>query len=263
MTGSFRTWALVSSSRPRSPLRLTQLPMTRLLLAAALGGGLLSLPVADSRRRALYPPVRARHRRHPAPRRRAGDRRSRNVRARRLHHPAQSRCAGPGTGAKDRGGDPRRRRDRRPDRHQPMVPMPRHGPIPRPRSGRGPASAELVSSGTGTGPAADRQTPAIPARPAARGSRCPGHPSGEHHGAHGPDPRSGEVFLLEIGRDGTISVIDEIPDRAPGAKIDPARTPFMLAWSEWPRPTKRSVSRVRTAATHDSRSTAYLCIIIL
>ena len=36
MTGSFRIGALVSSSRPRSLLRLTQLPMTRLLLAAAL-----------------------------------------------------------------------------------------------------------------------------------------------------------------------------------------------------------------------------------
>ena len=36
MTGSFRIRALVSASRPRSPLRFTQLPMTRLLLAAAL-----------------------------------------------------------------------------------------------------------------------------------------------------------------------------------------------------------------------------------
>ena len=36
MTGSFRIRGLDSSSRPRLPLRLTQLPMTRLLLAAAL-----------------------------------------------------------------------------------------------------------------------------------------------------------------------------------------------------------------------------------
>ena len=52
MTGSFRIRALVSSSRPRSPLRLTQLPMTRLLLAAALLAALFLSPLptaADAR----------------------------------------------------------------------------------------------------------------------------------------------------------------------------------------------------------------------
>ena len=117
MTGSFRIGALVSSNRPRSPLRLPQLPMTRLLLAAALVATFFLSPLptaADARFARLSP---ARHRRHPAPRLRAGNRRPRIVQARRLRHPAQSRCAGPGTGAKDRGGDPRRRRDRRPGPH--------------------------------------------------------------------------------------------------------------------------------------------------
>ena len=100
-------------------------------------------------------------------------------------------------GAKDRGGDPRRRRDRRPGRHQPMVPLPRHGPIPRPRSGRGPSRAELVLQEPGSGWPADRRTPAIPAPPAARENRHPGHPSGEHHGAHGPGPRLGRGLPAE------------------------------------------------------------------
>ena len=73
---------------------------------------------------------------------------------------------------------------------------------------------------------------------------------------------SGEVFLLEIGRDGTISVVDEILI-GPGDEIDPARIAFMLAWSEWTRPTKRSLPRTQTAEIHDSRSTALLCIIAL
>ena len=34
--------------------------------------------------------------------------------------------------------------------------------------------------------------------------------------------------------------------------------PFMLAWPEWPRPTKRSLPRTRTAEIHDSRSTTHL-----
>ena len=52
MTGSFRIGALVSSSRPRLPLRLTQLPMTRLLLAAALVAAFFLSPLptaADAR----------------------------------------------------------------------------------------------------------------------------------------------------------------------------------------------------------------------
>ena len=73
-----------------------------------------------------------------------------------------------GTGAKDGGGDPRRRRDRRQRPHQPMVPLPRHGPVPRPRSGRGSVRAELVLQEPGPGRPADGRTPAIPARPAGR-----------------------------------------------------------------------------------------------
>ena len=103
--------------------------------------------------------------------------------------------AGFGTGAKDRGGDPCRRSDRRPRPHQPMVPLPRYGQIPRPRSGRGPAHAELVLPKPGPGRPADGRTPAIPARLAARGNRHPGYPSGEHHGAHEPDPRLGRGLL--------------------------------------------------------------------
>ena len=52
MTGSFRIRALVSSSRPRSPLRLTEPPMTCLLLAAALVAAFLLSPLqtaADAR----------------------------------------------------------------------------------------------------------------------------------------------------------------------------------------------------------------------
>ena len=52
MTGSFRIETLVSSSRPRSPLRLTRLPMTRLLLAAALVAAFFLSPsptAADAR----------------------------------------------------------------------------------------------------------------------------------------------------------------------------------------------------------------------
>ena len=52
MTGNFRIGALVSSSRPRSPLRLTQLKMTRLLLAVALLPAFLLSPLptaADAR----------------------------------------------------------------------------------------------------------------------------------------------------------------------------------------------------------------------
>ena len=47
----------------------------------------------------------------------------------------------------------------------------------------------------GPGRPADGRTPAIPAWPAARENRHPGYPSGEHHGAHGPDPRLGRGLL--------------------------------------------------------------------
>ena len=52
MTGSFRIGALVSSGRPRLPLRLTQPPMTRLLLTAALVAAFFLSPLptaADAR----------------------------------------------------------------------------------------------------------------------------------------------------------------------------------------------------------------------
>ena len=121
--------------KPPAFLRFPHLLMTRLLPAIRPDSGSLSPTHADSRRHAVRSPVPAQHRRHRAPRPRAGNRRFRRVHARRLHHPAQSRRARQATGTRDRGGDSRRQRDRRSSPHQPIVPLPRHGPTPRPRSG--------------------------------------------------------------------------------------------------------------------------------
>ena len=86
-----------------------------------------------------------------------------------------------------------------------MVPLPRYGPIPRPPSGRGPARAELVLPEPGT---AELRQFLLGLQP------------GETvilvtHQVNitaltGRIPASGEVFLVKIGRDDTISVVDEI-----------------------------------------------------
>ena len=91
-----------------------------------------------------------------------------------------------------------------------MVPLPRYGPIPRPRSGRGPARAELVLPEPGSGPPQTAELRQF----------LLGLPLGETvvlvtHQVNitaltGWAPVSGEVFLLRVGRDGTISVVDEI-----------------------------------------------------
>ena len=101
----------------------------------------------------------------------------------------QSRRARQATGTRDRVGDSRSRRDRRPSPHQPMVPLPRYGPTPRPGSGRGSARAQLVLPEPGTHRPADRRTAAIPVRPPVGRDRNSRHPLREHQGAHGPGRR--------------------------------------------------------------------------
>ena len=187
--------------------------MMRLLLAVASMAAVLLSPAPTSADPRFARPVRARRRRRHAPRPRARIRRFYRVRARRLRHPAQSGRARQGTGTGDRGGDSRRRLDRRSGAHKSCADgaaaATRPGSSTWVRSRICPRSTR--SSGTRTEPTG---RPPISGNSwwAARRERTLVLVT--HYvnimTLTGRGVASGEVLLLELGRDGTTSVVDEI-----------------------------------------------------
>ena len=210
MTGSFRIGALVSPIRPRSPLRLTQLPMTRLLLAAALVAAFFLSPLptaADARFARLSEPSIVAILRHAfAPG--TGDPASvklddcttqRNLDARGREQARKIGAAIRAAGATvDRVVTSQWCRCRDTARFLDLGPvedLPALNSFFRNRDRAGPQTAELrhFLFGLPPGETVILVTHCVNIR-----------------ALTGRVPASGEVFLLEIGRDGTISVADEI-----------------------------------------------------
>ena len=210
VTGSFRIWPLVSSSRPRLPLRLTQLPMTRLLLAAALAAAFFLSPLptaADARFARLSEPGIVAILRHSfAPG--TGDpttfalddcttQRNLDAKGRK-----QTRKIGEAIRAADVTVDRVLTSQwcRCRDTAQfldlgPVEDLPALNSFFRNRDRAGPQTAELRQSLLGLPPAKTVILVTHQVNITALTGRV---------------PASGEVFLLEIGRDGTISVVEEI-----------------------------------------------------
>ena len=197
MTGGFRIEALVSSSRPRSPLRLTRLPMTRLLLAAALVAAFFLSPsptAADTRFTRLSEPGIVAILRHAvAPG--TGDPANfalddcatqRNLGAQGREQARKIGAAIRAAGATvDRVLTSQWCRCRDTARYLDLGPvedLPALNSFFRNRDRAGPQTAELRQFLLGLQPGKNR---------------CPGYPSGEHHGAHGQDPRLGRGLPAE------------------------------------------------------------------
>ena len=210
MTGSFRIRALVSSSRPQSPLRLTQLPMTRLLLAAALVAAFFLSPsptAADARFARLSEPGIVAILRHAvAPG--TGDPATfalddcttqRNLDARGREQARKIGAAIRAAGATvDRVLTSQWCRCRDTARFLDLGPaedLPALNSFFRNRDRAGPQTAKLRQFPLGLQPGKTVVLVTHQVNITALTSRI---------------PASGEVFLLEIGRDGTISVVDEI-----------------------------------------------------
>ena len=210
MTGSFRIWALVSSNRPRSPLRLTQLPMTRLLLAAALVAAFFLSPLptaADARFARLSEPGIVAILRHAfAPG--TGDPATfslddcatqRNLDAQGREQARKIGAAIRAAGATvDRVVTSQWCRCRDTARFLDLGPvedLPALNSFFRNRDRAGPQTAELRQFLLGLPPAETVVLVTHQVNITALTGRI---------------PALGEVFLLEIGRDGTISVVDEI-----------------------------------------------------
>ena len=210
MTGSFRIWALVSSNRPRSPLRLTQLPMTRLLLAAALVAAFFLSPLptaADARFARLSEPGIVAILGHAfAPG--TGDPATFSLDdcATQRNLDAQGREQARKIGAAIRAAGAtvdrvvtsqwcRRRDTARFLDLGPVEDLPALNSFFRNRDRAGPQTAELRQFLLGLPPAETVVLVTHQVNITALTGRI---------------PALGEVFLLEIGRDGTISVVDEI-----------------------------------------------------
>ena len=210
MTGGFRIEALVSSSRPRSPLRLTRLPMTRLLLAAALVAAFFLSPsptAADTRFTRLSEPGIVAILRHAvAPG--TGDPANfalddcatqRNLGAQGREQARKIGAAIRAAGATvDRVLTSQWCRCRDTARYLDLGPvedLPALNSFFRNRDRAGPQTAELRQFLLGLQPG---KTVVLVTHQV------------NITALTGKIPASGEVFLLRIGRDGTISVVDEI-----------------------------------------------------
>ena len=210
MTGSFRIWELVSSTRLQLPLRLTQLPMTRLLLAAALVAAFFFFPLptaADARFSRLSEPGIVAILRHavapgtgdPATFRLDDCTTQRNLDARGREQARKVGVAIRAVGASvDRVLTSQWCRCRDTTRFLDLGPvedLPALKSFFRNQDRAGPQTAELRQFLLGLPPAETAVLVTHQVNITALTGRI---------------PASGEVFLLEIGRDGTISVVDEI-----------------------------------------------------